>query len=410
MKKVINTNGVDRTQAAFQYLTGQGVAAWDSSTSYVRGDMAATSGNFLWRCIADNTNKPPTSNASFWISADPAGARDVIIRDAFFFGPPVAYPQTGITTPYVNFGAYPLVDGDQPISYGGTGTPITFVPFAIEKDKLSYNTGFEASEISLTMRPRDNPELYGAVMPFGMTRGDGTSLSEDVQVPPPFADPYAVVSSSPGSSSGDLLLSSLKQSFAQTDWYLAPVTILRFFIPSPQQSPGPLDVTSYGAAVMFRGRVSQFIVDKEQVKVDVASLMEIFKQKVPTQTVQPGNRWAPFDFTFNPDFVGATTPAVGKYNWVQLYFSPNPTPADGELNEGWALVDVSGVGLWWRRVYKNVNTVANTSVIYFLDPLPLDLTGRDVQCKLWKSSDTGTNPSGPGSGFPYVPQPLTGIS
>ena len=161
---------------------------------------------------------------------------------------------------------------------------------------------------------------------------------------------------------------------------------------------------------MFRGRVSQFVVDKEDVKITVASLMEIFKQKVPTQTVQPGNRWAPFDFTFNPDYVAGSNPATGEFNWVEADFAPSVSPDSGVLNEGWALAEVSGVGLWWRRIYQNVKTGTNTSVLYFLDPLPLNLAGTDVQCKIWRSSDTSTNPSGPGAGFPYVPQPLTGIS
>ena len=408
MKQVLNTNGVDRSKAALQYLTGQGIAAWDSSTAYVSGDMSATSGGFLWRCLKANTNKSPLSNPTYWISADPNGERNAILRDAYFIGPPIDYPQSGIgTTEEANFGTFPLVDGDQPIRYSGTGTPITFNPFAITKDKLTYKVGFESSALNLVLRPRDNPKLYGEAVSF--VRGDGTSFSEGLQVPQPFADPYSVISTNPGTL-GDKLLESMKQSFAQTDWYLAPVTMFRFIIPPPQESSGPLDVVSYGAAVMFRGRVSEFTVDKEEVKLNVASLMEIFKQKVPSQTIQPGNRWAPFDFSYTPDFTGGASPATGGYDWVTITFAPNPAPTEDQLNEGWVLIDIDGVGQWWRRVFMNVMTDSNTAVLYLLDPLPINLDGQHVLCKLWMSSDTGTNTSGPGSGFPRVPQPLTGIS
>jgi|SRR5580692_3860413 hypothetical protein len=51
------------------------------------------------------------------------------------------------------------------------------------------------------------------------------------------------------------------------------------------------------------------------------------------------------------------------------------------------------------------------TTVIFLENLPLDLSTLTIaQARLWKSSDTATNPSGPGSGFPYVPQPLTGIA
>jgi hypothetical protein len=426
MKKVLNTNGVDRTAACLQWLTGQNVAAWSSSTAYVQGDISKTSDNKLWRALQASTNKVPATNAAFWVETDVHGERRVIMRDLYFIGPPVFYPSLnqGSEALDSNYGAFPLVDGDVPIAYQpypeipnqAHAPVITFVPFSIEKEKLEYKTGFEASTLNLTLRPRDpNPNTAPAlnVHPY-LSRGVVTvggyissTFAEGIQTKAPYSDSYVHVDTT--------LYQTMRQSFAQSqEWYLAPVTVWRTFSPADN----PSDVTSYGAAVMFRGRVSSIQVDKEDVKIAVASLMEIFKQKVPSQTIQPGNRWAPFNFQKTEDFFASINPVtIGGFNYVQL---STVTPiADGDLAEGFALIaaytGVDLAGVWWRHVVNNVGTFTSgghyyTTVI-FLENLPLDLSTLTIaQARLWKSSDTATNPSGPGSGFPYVPQPLTGIA
>jgi hypothetical protein len=430
MKKVINTAGVDRTAMCFQWLTGQGVAAWSSITSYVKGDMAQTADNKLWRCIVPNINEEPGTAGSppgtYWLSVDEHGERNVVMRDFYFIGPPVYYPSLGSGSGPLdsNYGAYPLVDSDAPISYQpyeeipnqGHVPVITFVPFSIEKDKLEYKTGFEASTLNLTLRPRDpNPKTtpVANVSPYlfrGIATGggyDSATFAEGILTKAPYSDMYTHV--------GPVLYQTMRQSFAQSqEWYLAPVTVWRTFSPAED----PSDVTSYGAAVMFRGRISSIQVDAEDVKIAVASLMEIFKQKVPSQTIQPGNRWAPFNFQATEDFFGSVNPVtIGGFNYVRLQI---PTPiADGDLAEGFALVgafySASLAGSWWRHVLTNVGTTFDGTyyhtTVVFLENLPIDLTTLgDVEARLWKSSDTATNPSGPGSGFPYVPQPLTGIA
>ncbi|MGA8736865.1 MAG: hypothetical protein WB558_23310 [Terriglobales bacterium] len=85
--------------------------------------------------------------------------------------------------------------------------------------------------------------------------------------------------------------------------------------------------------------------------------MEIFKQKVPTQTIQSGNRWAPYDFNSTEDFFGSINPVtIGGFNYMQLEISGSVAIADGDLAEGFALIAVfNGVetaGVWWRHVVK----------------------------------------------------------
>ena len=409
MKQVLNTNSVDRTLMALTWLTGQGALAWSSATSYLPGDIVMTSGNFLWRALQANTNHAPVIGSPYWTESDPNGERTAIFRDAIFLGPPLQYPQEvepGQARD-ANFGAYPLVDSDAPISYSPAGSEITFQPFAVEKDKLSYTTGFAASSLSLSLYPRDSPAQYGKTPPY--VRGDGSSFSESIAAPSPYPDPYAVISSnSVPSNQGNYLLQSMRQGFVQSDWYLAPVTLFRFIMPTLG------DVTSYGAAVMFRGRVSELEVDRLAVKLTASSLMEIFKQKVPSQTIQPGNRWAPFNFNPTPDYIVAGTP-TGSFNWFTLPITWSPSrPADGVLDEGWALIHVLDVGAWWRRIFRQTTVGSYNVTIEFLEPLPVALNTASLPSTVtvwaWKASDTGTNPSGPGAGFPYCPQPLCGIA
>lgn len=417
MKTVLNTHGVDRTKACFQYLSGQGVSPYSGSIAYVLGDVVQLPNKSLWRNISPTTGNAPPS-ATYWAPVDAAGERKVIIRDAYFLGPPVWYPSlTYGTFGEANFGAYPLVDGDLPLVYqGAASAPITFQPFSIEKDKLTYKTGFEASKLTLTVRPRDPLTMLTApTAPYARgkiaTGYNATdSYSEGLQVTTPYVDAYAIGAGF-NNDNNPALLQTMRQSFAQvTDWYLAPLTVFRFFMPTYG------DVTSYGGAVMFRGRVSDLVIDKEDIKVTVTSLMEIFKQKVPTQTVQPGNRWAPFNPTPSENFFGSTlTPAAGAYNWASLKFGNPSTTAlvDGDLAEGWALIS-NGYGNWWRRIVTNQNTqsVAGqiVSTLVFLEDLPFSCADTPIDARCWISGDTGNTPGAPGQGFPYVPQPLTGIA
>jgi hypothetical protein len=440
MKKVINNAGVDRTHALWQYVTGQGIPAWNSATAYLPGDTVVSSSSsetLGWVCIVGNTDQAPSVGSAYWNVYDAVGTgiRDMVIKDFYFLGPPVFYPNPLGDPSVANYGAYPIVDGDYPISYQpyqaipnqGYVPKITFQPFSIVKDKLSYKTGFEASTLSLTIRPRDPNPLTQVLPTVGVTlqrgiegAGENSSYAMGQQNNPPYSDSYAAVNEV---GEDGAVYQTMRQSFAQTtDWYLAPVTMFRGFSPAGQEG----DLDTFGAAVMFRGRLSELTVDREDVKLSVSSLMQIFKQKVPSQTIQPGNRWAPFDFNPTFDFFGQTEPTTngGGYNWINTNIGAATGFTDGALAEGWALIG-NGSGHWWRKIYTNVNTYTDTNpssptyedvftTVIFIENLPISLSlpdsGSLIQIQLWEAFDTAANPSGPGAGFPYVPQPMTGIT
>lgn len=412
MKKVYNTLGADRTQALWQYVTGQNIPNWSDAADYAPGDTVLYEAGVVaaWLCVQatnPSVEQTPSLESPYWVpyNAVGTGVDDLILRDGYVIGPPIYYPGAGLTNA-ANFGTYPLVDGDVPILYTGKGPcPIQFTPFAIEHDKLSYKTGFEQSALELTLQPRDNYNYNADAIAGGLVRGgfiDYNHLgagSEGIQTAAPYWDNYITRGT---------FIQSMRMSFAQgTDWYLAPVTAYRFFMPKEG------DVSTFGAVIMFRGRISSLTVDKESVKVTVGSLMEIFKQKVPSQTIQPGNRWAPFDFNTTPDYVGtATSPTSSQAgaSWIQVSISGG-APAAETLSEGWAQIIVPGTGTWWRSIYTNANTSGDTTYVVFIEPLPLNLSTVSgvITVNLYESSDTSTNPNGPGSGFPYVPIPFTGV-
>jgi hypothetical protein len=298
------------------------------------------------------------------------------------------YPYAGIgAVDAVNFGAYPVVDGDYPIEYQG----VTYQPFAVAKSKLDYKIGIETSKLVLTLTPRGVERAQDmGLSPY--QRGNGSSFSEGGNSVPPYYDPY-------GNLSSIQAFQDMRQGFATSDWYLAPVTMIRMFMPTPG------DTTTYGGAVMFRGRVSDITVDRLQCAVTVSSLMEIFTQKVPSQIIEPGSRYVAWDFSATPNYTGTGT-GTGSYAWFEANFTGG-TPADNTLLEGWGTVTVAGVGTWERRFFTNTG-----NVIYLFEPLPVNLgtvSGSDVTFSAWQAGNTLSVGGAPGQGFPSVPRPDIGV-
>jgi hypothetical protein len=84
------------------------------------------------------------------------------------------------------------------------------------------------------------------------------------------------------------------QSFAQGLWQGGFVRWWRTLMPTYG------DCDTLGAVQMFRGRISAVDVDRLKVKVTVNSILEIFKWKVPTQTIEPSNRAAQYGPGISP--------------------------------------------------------------------------------------------------------------
>jgi hypothetical protein len=334
----------------------------------------------VFNTLGENTT---SATQTYLMSTD---TRSLYVKDCYFIGPPMQYPYAGIgSSNAVNFGAYPVVDGDYPIEYQG----VTYQPFAVEKSKLEYKLGFEVSKLQLTLTPRGEERAQDlGISPY--LRGDGSSFSEGGNSTPPYYDPY-------GNLSSTQAFQDMRQGFATSDWYLAPVTMTRMFMAMPG------DTTTYGGAVMFRGRVSDITVDRHQIIVTVSSLMEIFSQKVPSQIIEPGSRFVAWDFSSTPNYSGTGT-GTGSYAWFEASFTGG-TPADNTLLEGWGVFTVNGYGSWERRIFTNTG-----AVIYLFEPLPVNLgSGVTVVFQAWVAGNTQSVEGEPGQGFPSVPKPEIGV-
>ena len=339
------------------------------------------------------------TTAACWAWLTSMATRNVYVKDLYFVGPPMQYPYAGLSLlGTANYGTYPLVDGDYPIEFQG----ITYQPFAVSKSKLEYKLGFETSKLSLKLSPRGQ-ERATNLGQSNYTRGSGESFSEGVNSTPPYYDPYGNIISSDQLQA----FQDMRQGFATSDWYMAPVTMTRVFMPTPG------DTTTYGGAVMFRGRISDVTVDRLNIQLNVSSLMEIFSQKVPSQIIEPGNRFVAWNFSPNPDYTGGAVAvgsppylANGSYAWFEASFTGG-TPADDTLREGWGVFSVAGVGSWERRIFTNTG-----DVIYLLEPIPVDLSGvpaTNIAFQAWKAGNTLSEAGQPGQGFPSVPKPEIGV-
>lgn len=313
----------------------------------------------------------------------------LFVKDCYFIGPPRNYPYQGQSTPAAgaNYGAYPIVDGDYPISYQG----VTYQPFSVEKDKLEYKIGFDAAKLDLTLRPREYPQLVGGGSIY--TRGTGASFSEGLAVNAPYYDPY-LTKGTDGPSTLQAF-QTMRQGLASGDFFFAPVTMTRMIMATPG------DTSTYGGVVMFRGRVNEITCDRFEIKMTVMSLMEIFTQKVPTQLIEPGNRWLAWNFNSSPNGSGNGTGA-GGFNW----FTTDQSYTTNQWAEAWATVTVVGYGTWVRRVWSNTN-----STLWLYEPVPISLgtAGLTITFKIWAAGSTATTAGQPGQGFPAVPKPEVGL-
>ena len=345
------------------------------------------------RTVISNSDADHTAVTQAYLLAN----RSVIVKDLYFLGPPIQYP---FAVEDSNTGAFPIVDNDCAIAYRG----ITYAPFAVERGKLTYKIGFEASALQLTVRPRsiETPASVGG----SYQRYIANASAEGLNVQPPYYDPYAIF---PAETLQPFL--NLKQGFSGGDFYLAPFTMTRVFIPQvggtlTPVEPAGTDTETLGGCVMFRGRVSAVEVDRFEIRLTINSLMQVFQQMVPSQTITPGDRSSAWDFDRTSYSYSAPTISAGGYNWFTGNFSG--APADDALREGWVWIDCGRndssqrQGSFYRRIFTNKG-----STVYLYEPLPFPITTADAALQVYTAAQAPTVADTPGQGFPYTPVPQT---
>lgn len=149
---------------------------------------------------------------------------------------------------------------------GGSTVGLTFLPEAMNVNKLLYGVGLQDHPVDVTWNIKDSMS-YGALVNTG---GVGETYPEDSQSP------------------NNL---TLKQALCMGLFTECP-----FWIHQAIFSDFPRNGGSFlGTALMFRGFIRSVTANRSKIKITLASLMDVFQQvQVPTQTLTPNNRALPY--------------------------------------------------------------------------------------------------------------------
>ncbi len=121
---------------------------------------------------------------------------------------------------------------------------------------------------------------------------------------------------------------TFKQCVSRGYLFERPVWLYRAFLSDPQ--------TLLGTTLMFRGYIRGSELTRDSIKLTCASLMDQFQNtQVPTQTVQPGNRRAPYLPGYGGN-IGSLTGLPGGTPTDLLFthaVGDMPIPSDGALRD-----------------------------------------------------------------------------
>lgn len=374
-----------------------------------------------------------TANAKLWLLQN----RNMYIQDLYQLGPGSPTSLASIQVPGVppdpNVPAptpwlYQWTDADYPIKSTYLGA--TFYPEPIKRGTLKYKVGLQASELQFELYTRDIQQPWGAAGQDtsgdpGLVYPSGTS--NPLTGPrgyPPYEDPAMTYKRSADGKGGWGLANTLKLAFAEGDMAGLPFTLYRAFMPTPG------DADTIGIAVMFTGYITKCEIGRSKISITVASLIQAFQTKVPTQLIEPGDRGWSYDPKINPDYYfsvhNTSTPSV-IHAFSGIVGTGSPPIGDGSgMTDGSLLYfydnDPRDVAPWqatkWNTLYQRrirtatFNATDNFYYIYLFDPLPMQPWSLSIEhdrCYVFLKRSMVSGTSGRGPGFPYVPPPEAAV-
>ncbi len=270
-----------------------------------------------------------------------------------------------------------LTDWDTPLVYPVWGT---FCPDVIHRGQVESKIGFEVSTLQLSWSPRN---------PGPVTQNADT------------ANPY--------------------QRARLGLFDNQPVRVWTTFMPSPG------DASTFGAAALFGGRISNVEIESGAITFEVTSFLDVVNLTVPSNVIELTNTLAaykgatpPTGFPSVPQFdvvIGSNTQTLRLRQTSPFGSTSDPLNVvpDNRLRAGYIVFN-RGVGATlggvWSGIYINRRTVDDLSVpineIVLYTPLPWVPTAGVDTC--YASAAFPVNQSdGSYRGFPYVPSPSTAI-
>lgn len=265
---------------------------------------------------------------------------------------------------------------------GSAPEGFTFTPEAFHLDKLSYGIGLDDRPAEVTWTVKDSIDY-----PYGFD-----------------FNPFYVIHHLGDASSPSHL--TMKQAFAMGLFSEAPFWIHQaVYTDFPNQGG-----TFLGTALMFRGAVRGVTATRSKMKIQLASLMDVFHTiKVPTQTLTPQSRALPYipvatslyggDFS-SPTVLGlqviqfSTTESIPanamQDSWV--IFNPAVYAAEPSYQSG----TPSAVPF---RIQGNSASTGSSVTVYFYDTVVVPVSFAAITVYAQPSATAAP------SGFLYVPMP-----
>ena len=260
---------------------------------------------------------------------------------------------------------------------------LTFLPDTIQRSKLTYGIGFQASPLELVWAI-DETKNYGYYL----------------------GSPPALTTFNQATYPPNL---TMKQAFLMEAFDRCPFWLYRaIFYPDFPTKGGSF----VGTTLMFRGYIRNAVGSKESLRLTVDSLMQVFQDtQVPTQTIQPNSR--------SPWYVPNPEPAFGgDFNSASPTGPTSFTVATAENVTAGALTDC------WVTFCPNAGVFSGFTPGYPVPPVwriryNTAASGGSVTIYTYKpyimGNGTYVNVLGQAAlnagvpGFPYVPKPEASV-
>lgn len=257
----------------------------------------------------------------------------------------------------------------------------TFIPTQMQIEKLEYGIGFEDRPVDLIWYIDDSID-YAGDSAFGLS----AALS-----PPNM---------------------TLKKAFIMGAFNSCPFWIYQALFSDDPSKGG----TFYGTTLMFRGYLTEVKATSSGLVLSLSSLMDVFQQvQVPTQTIMPSSRVAPFipgaGGTFATEFVSIHQ----IVSPTQIIFQPNiignVTYAQDDLRDYWmnfSSASYAGIPSYgtgrpaapsWRILGNDAVTNGPYVTVYFYEA-PI-IPNNPADCNVYGQVGLSAKPYG----FPSVPPP-----
>jgi len=313
------------------------------------------------------------------------------------------------SNPYGNYASFCFTDAEAPLflkyaqltpngasqlgCWGGNPatlhpTGLTFIADNISHDKLSYGIGFEDKPVEITWGLKSATRPYSALMYNTGSSAQYWSAISDASYPVGL---------------------TLKQALAMGLFTEAP-----FWIHSAIFTDFPrLGGTFLGTALMFRGFIRKTAATASQMKISLASLLDVFQSvQIPTQTITPNNRTLPYIPVAVSPYADTGSDYISPVfvNPIQLQITTSQAIPAGYLQDcflsfnpqGYAGFSIFKSGYPTSPTFRIQGNTAGpgTIQIYFYEPYVYPQTASGFN--LYQQQTTA---GGPIAGFLYLPPP-----